>query len=285
MQRRNSKAASNRLSRRGYCTCLLLTALAYVLLLCWAAIEAFEDRVIPESWQVYSWTKLKLNMKLLEHRRAWMPTCQTHSGQQDNSKSGKCSFPRVFMLRGRSPEEVRQDVVHSWAPFNPLNLPAREKSREMVDVPGCEESTWGNRLFAVYLEFFREILRDYPSEESFVFVEDDAVLLDAHAFRTSVCDQQQIVGVDTEQHSMNNSFVTGWRGGLSGNRMHFFSFFRDKEMDTPKEDCSYHYGTQAFLVNREMMQHLISLTAFNRCRIPIDLHLVRTPCPDLSPNV
>ena len=42
-------------------------------------------------------------------------------------------------------------------------------------------------------------------------------------------------------------------------------------------------GTQAFLANRELLQHLTSLTAFQWCRTPIDKYLVRVQCFPCSP--
>lgn len=287
IQGRNGKAAGSRL-RHHFSVCVLIIAIVYVLLMCWVAVGVFENS-IPESWQMYSRAKKKLNMKLLEQKRARMPSCPSSEELQGDSQSdnaGNCSLPLVFMLRGRPPEELREDVLSSWAQFNPINLPARERSRDMVAVPGCEQSTWSNRLFAVYLEFFREILRDYPEAELFVFVEDDSLLLDADAFRLSVCAQKKQIGragagrasdpFSPSTTSMGDQIMTRWRGGLAGGDMLFYSFFRAPDEEIPNYDCSYYYGTQAFLMNRGMLHHMLGLTAFNRCQTPIDLYLVRT---------
>lgn len=262
---------------------MLLVTLACMLLLLCATIQAFESQ-LPESWQAYSRIKMKMNIALISPGRSMVPPCQ--QSNQSGSESPEiaadssinitadCMVPRVFMLRGRSPDEVRQDVLDSWAPFSPIDLPAREKSQEMLDVPGCEESSWANRLFAVYQGFFRDVLRDYPDEKLFVFVEDDALLLDVDAFRESACSQVQMLGGNTQQDGMEDSLSRRGRAGSWGERVYFYSFFR-VSVTEPHDDCFYYWGTQVFLANREMLLQLISLPAITRCRTPIDIYMVR----------
>ena len=64
------------------------------------------------------------------------------------------------------------------------------------------------RIFYVYKEVFRSILEKYSHDKEFIFIEDDAMIVDFHKFHSEVCSAR-----------MNNLQFYSFYGVRSGHGM------------------------------------------------------------------
>lgn len=136
------------------------------------------------------------------------------------------------MISARS-EVARNQVLPSWNEENVtvidtvnISINARER---LVHHP-CKESKRMNRpyvIFSAYQQVFKDILH-FNSDTFFVFVEDDALLLDSKEFRNEIC---------MAKH----------------NEFQFYSLW-----DAPANHrtCFYYYSTTAFIISRMYMEKL-----------------------------
>jgi hypothetical protein len=226
---------------------IIALALSVLVGLC-VLLHTCTQRAIRRTVYTYQETNGEEDFDATLIKRKFMPSCPRKSAQAQRLGSS-CSMPRFFVLRGREPEEIMPGVVESWASFQPEIIYTRHTSEQLSDVPGCMKGTWEQRLFAVYLTVFGDVLRRFPDERAFVFLEDDALLLDADAFQKELCWQVQ---------------------NASTHRKHFFSFYRTAP---PGAGCFYHWGTQAFLMNRAFLEYMMRLPSQTWCRFPIDIFI------------
>lgn len=119
----------------------------------------------------------------------------------------------------------------------------------------CRKMKWEQRLFVVYQSVFQKILHQYPEEEGFVIIEDDAILKSPKMFAEEVCN------------------VHRWR-------MIFYSLYRSplqsKSAWGRSPSCIYRHGTVAFYIRRPMMEQIVKERRRSLfCRFPIDMYISR----------
>ena len=191
----------------------------------------------------WDWYTLRLKLS---------PQCPTQKPPTAMLPPAACTPPPIYVLEGRDHSDVNPQHAASWLPLKPRRIDVHTLSLALKAIPGCHPFTWENRLFTIYRHVFAQALQEFPNEAAFVFVEDDVRLTDPDKLRRELCWQ-------VEQE-------------VAHHRSHyFFSFFRDRA--GPEHGCIYYYGTQAFLANRAMLEHLISLPPKTLCRMPIDLYI------------
>jgi len=133
----------------------------------------------------------------------------------------------------------------------------------------CRKLKWEHRLFAVYQTVFSRLLSKYPHEDGFVFVEDDAVLMNPRAFVQEVCHAQNHHRHDDHHDNDNDKFG-------------FYSLYRSplqwKGSSTPPPptttSCMYLHGTVAFYIQRHIMESIANERRREMfCRFPIDMYI------------
>eukprot|EP00569_Conticribra_weissflogii_P016625 CAMPEP_0171395940 /NCGR_PEP_ID=MMETSP0880-20121228/4291_1 /TAXON_ID=67004 /ORGANISM="Thalassiosira weissflogii, Strain CCMP1336" /LENGTH=390 /DNA_ID=CAMNT_0011909509 /DNA_START=109 /DNA_END=1278 /DNA_ORIENTATION=- len=120
----------------------------------------------------------------------------------------------------------------------------------------CRKMKWEQRLFVVYQSVFQKILHQYPDDEGFVIIEDDAILKSPKIFAEEVCN------------------VHRWR-------MIFYSLFRSplqlKRAWGRSPSCIYRHGTVAFYIRRPMMEKIVKERRRSLfCRFPIDMYISKS---------
>lgn len=104
--------------------------------------------------------------------------------------------------------------------------------------------------FAVHRKVFEDTLKQFPDDDFFLFVEDDAVLLDA-------------------AQMMKEAAL------VIRNRLQFYSFYFTPQQNLfGMRTCLFHWGTQSFLMHRELMQSIITTPPVYICgRMALDIFL------------
>jgi hypothetical protein len=163
-----------------------------------------------------------------------------------------CRVPPLFILSGRL-------LIHSetprssWAEMKPETWNA---TAAVLPSAGCQHTTWANHLFEIYSEMFQDVLKRFPTQQEFIFIEDDAFLVDKERFRREACWWSLIHIGRGQQKSL------------------FYSFFNPEPNHSNRwSRCFYQWGTQAFLANRQLMRSVIRAPAQSRCRLPIDMFI------------
>mmetsp|Transcript_22522 Transcript_22522/g.64781 ORF Transcript_22522/g.64781 Transcript_22522/m.64781 type:complete len:365 (-) Transcript_22522:101-1195(-) len=133
-------------------------------------------------------------------------------------------------------------------------LDAKSGLRSKTASTGTPTLSFEGILFSVYKRVMADALVFHPNAESFVFLEDDAKLLDAEQFVKEV-------GVAMQR------------------RYQFYSFFltgkqQQKGSERKEPTCSYEHGTVAFLIKRRLMQAIIDADERVACgRLGIDMFI------------
>ncbi|DAZ94479.1 TPA: hypothetical protein N0F65_003413 [Lagenidium giganteum] len=137
--------------------------------------------------------------------------------------------------------EQQHDHNRTVQMIDTKNLSAQLEPRVVAE---CPDHAWAHRLFLIYQTVFEDVLKRFPQESDFVFLEDDALLVDASVFEFEVCRAQ------VEEHA-------------------FFSLYRASRQDS----CIYHSGTVAFYITKPVMEEVIRVGTATSCRLPIDIFL------------
>ena len=163
--------------------------------------------------------------------------------EKHNIYSACDDLPPIIMLNAR-PMSARLHAARSWLNQELLVINTTFMGKSIFE---CPETTWSNNLFNTYLKVFDYVLKTYPfNETDFIFVEDDAELLDAEQMRIDACIAR----------------VSQYK---------FYSFFR-----TPQQGntCIYQWGTQAFYITRKLMKKVLEeVDHHTLCYIPIDMYM------------
>lgn len=131
-------------------------------------------------------------------------------------------MPRMLMLSARPRlNKERFNSALSWSAQKIEIINTTALTRDYVNTH-CDRITFGNRLFYIYREVFKQVLIKHPEDMDFIFLEDDAVLLDAAALKSETC------------HARAN--------GLK-----FYSLFRTKPQG---KSCVYEFGMVAFYIRQ-----------------------------------
>ena len=162
---------------------------------------------------------------------------------RDHVENTTCSnLPSIIMLNAR-PMEARLNSSQSWEGEDMFVINTTNLGRSLI----CAESSFFNILFQIYIEIFETVLKQYPEQEDFIFLEDDAELLDKEQMQVETCLAR-------------------------ANRFQFYSLFLTEEQGN---SCFYQRGTVAFYVNRNLIQTLLDDVKINNkfCFIPIDMYI------------
>ena len=202
------------------------------------------------------------------------------------------SFPRIFMIGARDESE---DTFQSWqskllpSSSSNKNLFQRQKQPhlERIDtlqvsnqfaIAGgalkhhvdnnsssslrgqnkflCRKIKWEQRLFYVYQRVFSDLLIKYPTDDGFIIVEDDAVLLNPNVFAEEAC----------HAHHQKFQFYSLYKSPLQ--QYTLFSFRRNSS------SCTYRHGTVAFYIQRHLMEQIVNEHRRSMfCRFPIDMYI------------
>ena len=192
---------------------------------------------------------------------AVVPRRTTAEAEEDTPP---CALPPIFMLSGRTESERNRLTRNSWnGTFAPakvvdgLSYPASERKRDRS--AACRlrgsDSSFRYRLFDTYRWMFEAALLESGGADTettngggFVFVEDDAELIDRRGFSRDVC------AAASDGLSFFSLFGSGSSGG-----------------------CSYMHGTVAFYASRSFMEKIVHTGRRSdhdvACRLPIDLYI------------
>lgn len=163
----------------------------------------------------------------------------------DMSESITCKMPKMMMISAR-PKEKRIHSALSWSSQKIDIINTTILSQNYVKTNNeCAKITFGNKLFYVYRQVFKQVLKDHPDHMDFIFVEDDVVLLNFEALRSETC------------HARANG-------------LNFYSFGKTKSQG---DSCVYEFGTVAFYIRRELVEHVSLVDAGEFCRKPIDMYI------------
>lgn len=163
----------------------------------------------------------------------------------DMSENLMCEMPKMFMISAR-PKEERIHSALSWDSQKIYFVNTTSLSRNYVKSnTECAKKTFGNRLFYVYRKVFKETLKKYPNDPDFIFVEDDVVLLDFGLLKSETC------------HA----------------RFHELAFYSFGRTESQGDSCVYEFGTVAFFIRRDLMEHLSLVGPDQFCRKPIDMYI------------
>jgi hypothetical protein len=202
------------------------------------------------------------------------------------------SFPRIFMIGARDESE---DTFQSWQSkllpssssnknlFQQQKQPHLERidtlqvSNQFAIAGGalkhhvdnhsssslrgqkkflCRKIKWEQRLFYVYQRVFSDLLIKYPTDDGFIIVEDDAVLLNPNVFAEEAC----------HAHHQKFQFYSFYKSPLQ--QYTLFSFRRNSS------SCTYRHGTVAFYIQRHLMERIVNEHRRSMfCRFPIDMYI------------
>lgn len=153
------------------------------------------------------------------------------------------NLPSIIMLNAR-PIEDRLISSLSWEGQDLLLVNTTNLGRSNL---GCADSSWSTILFQIYLEIFDTVLKRFPEQEDFIFLEDDAELLDKDQMQVETCLARE----------------KGFQ---------FYSLYLTEEQG---DSCLYQRGTVAFYVNRRFIKTLLEdVKVHNKfCYIPIDMYI------------
>ena len=163
---------------------------------------------------------------------------------RDHDENTACSnLPPIVMLNAR-PLEARLNSSQSWEGQDMFLINTTNVGRSNL---ACAVSSFANILFQIYLEIFETVLKQFPEQENFIFLEDDAELLDKDQMDVETCLAR-------------------------ANGFQFYSFYLTEGQG---HSCIYQYGMVAFYVNREYIKKLLTDTRINNrfCYIPIDIYI------------
>ena len=121
----------------------------------------------------------------------------------------------------------------------------------------CRKIKWEQRLFYVYQRVFSDLLIKYPTDDGFIIVEDDAVLLSPNVFAEEACHAH---------HQQKFQFYSLYKSPLQQHTR--FSFRRNSS------SCTYRHGTVAFYIQRHLMEQIVNEHRRSMfCRFPIDMYI------------
>ena len=160
------------------------------------------------------------------------------------------SLPKIIVMNAR-PLEIRLNAFNSWSRLNltVINTKALEEKTSSSSLPllnsECAQATWSNHLFSIYIKVFEHVLATYSAEKDFIFIEDDAFLLDSNKLMVETCMVQKY-------------------------KYSFYSFFRTGDQ---QNTCIFHHGTVAFYASRRFIERFIKLDLRTICRLSIDIYI------------
>lgn len=199
------------------------------------------------------------------------------------------SFPRIFMIGARDESE---DTFQSWRskllPSSSSNkkqlhlerIDTLQISNQFAIAGGalkhhvdnnsssssllrgqnkflCRKIKWEQRLFYVYQRVFSDLLIKYPTDDGFIIVEDDAVLLNPNVFAEEACHAH---------YQQKFPFYSLYKSPLQQHTR--FSFRRNSS------SCTYRHGTVAFYTQRHLMEQIVNEHRRSMfCRFPIDMYI------------
>lgn len=163
---------------------------------------------------------------------------------REHDENTSCSnLPSIVMLNAR-PIEARLNSSLSWEGQDMFLINTTNLGRSSLV---CTESSFSNILFQIYLEIFDVVLKRYPQQDDFIFLEDDAELLDKTQMQVETCLAR-------------------------ANGFQFYSLYLTEEQG---DSCIYQRGTVAFYVNRKFIKRLLEDVRIDNkfCHIPIDMYI------------
>ena len=163
---------------------------------------------------------------------------------REHDENTSCSnLPSIVMLNAR-PIEDRLNSSISWEGQDLFLVNTTNLGRSNLV---CTISSWSNILFQIYLEIFDTVLKQYPEQDDFIFLEDDAELMDKDQMHVETCLAR-------------------------ANGFQFYSLYLTEEQGN---SCIYQRGTVAFYANRQFIKTLLADVKVDNkfCYIPIDMYI------------
>lgn len=157
--------------------------------------------------------------------------------------------PKVYIINGRPDAERPKAANDTWSSLPndwQVEIVKTESYLKAVKAQPspCYRPRWRSNLFRVYQLIFADILERFPEDKGFIFVEDDAELVDLGVFEREVCHVQ----------------AEGWP---------FYSFFLTSSQ---RGRCLYEHGTVTFYATADFLRRLRNETD-EVCRLPIDMFI------------
>ena len=91
------------------------------------------------------------------------------------------------MISARPPEE-REEAFDSWASHDVIVYDTTRISKDFnKHHSDCPEIGHFQRVFHAYIEVFKSVLANYPVDEDFIFLEDDAILCNFQQLHSELC--------------------------------------------------------------------------------------------------
>lgn len=204
------------------------------------------------------------------------------------------SFPRIFMIGARDESEdtfqswqsqllpsssTNKDLIQQQKQLHLERMDTLQVSNQFAIAGGalkhhvdnnssssslrrqnkflCRKIKWEQRLFYVYQRVFSDLLIKYPTDDGFIIVEDDAVLLNPNVFAEEACHAH---------YQQKFQFYSLYKSPLQQHTR--FSFRRNSS------SCTYRHGTVAFYIQRHLMEQIVSEHRRSMfCRFPIDMYI------------
>ncbi|KAL7471993.1 hypothetical protein ACHAXS_012306 [Conticribra weissflogii] len=174
---------------------------------------------------------------------------ENHVPKSNNPSNGP-TLQRINTLR-ISNQYARSGGVLRPSPSSNANNATNVKPRFL-----CRKMKWEQRLFVVYQSVFQKLLVQFPDDEGFVIVEDDAILKSPKLFAEEVCNA----------HRRKMAFYSLYRSPLQLRSVWWRS-----------SSCIYRHGTVAFYVRRPMMEKIVKERRRSLfCRFPIDMYISKS---------
>ena len=127
----------------------------------------------------------------------------------------------------------------------------------------CRRHTFASLVFAVYQHVFSKLLLDFPSQQYFVTVEDDTILLNATRFYVEL------------RWAMKHNVGYYSFASVSASNAAASALLLSSSPSISRRSCVYEYGTIAQLISRPLMLQVLNADTDSFCRLPIDMFIAR----------
>ena len=161
----------------------------------------------------------------------------------DIPRNTSCTMPRRFVINGRPVLAYAESWNFDGNPTETLKTMDHLSNVHTNGV--CTRPTWASDLFQIYQRVFDDVLRRFPHDAYFIFVEDDVSLQNATLLRAATCQAIEA-------------------------RWDFYAYDLTVQQ---RGRCTYEYGTTAFLASATFLRRLRDAPKSTVCSTPIDMYI------------
>eukprot|EP00122_Pirum_gemmata_P004064 Pgem_evm1s3686 len=140
--------------------------------------------------------------------------------------------------------EEKQRAHKTWADKDVEIVDSKAISLEIIEQDVCkpQQLLHHNLVMNTFVEVFKRMLVKYPNDQSFIFLEDDAMCLDYNQFKKELCVAQDL-------------------------KLSFYSFYKV----STESSCLYEWGLQSFYITRQLTMKFANSNKAIRCRMENDM--------------